>query len=240
MWQHEVVEAKQQPLVLLVENHPSSAEALSHVLGRNGLRTQAMPTADAALSWARHAHPDLVIIDVGLPPLSGAELVSKLRTQLRDAEVPIIILTVAGPIRESQFGSAADQYLAKPVETDLLIDVVRRRLAEHARTRLVGDALRESLSGLLSRYRAEARARHVPDHKVRVNVALREVLALVEARLEGLRGEDEPDVGGELDWSTDDGDLVDGIEVAPPSVDEIRERLTAMGAACSESAWSST
>ncbi len=227
----ETSASRPQPLALVVEDGRPAAEALSRLLKGMGLRTKALSTGEAALAWmAENAEPDLILVDLMLPSVSGAELLLKLRSELATKDVPIVVLASAGNVEESALRRGSQQYLVKPVGAERLARVVREQLAEQTKRRLVGEAISESLSGLLSTRRAQARVDGTTGRTLRVHVPLEELLGLVRARLGGLRGEEEPDDTQESGLPPDEDDVVEALEVDAPSIDDLRRRLPALGA----------
>jgi DNA-binding response OmpR family regulator len=99
--------------VLVVEDELKLRELLRAYLERAGLEVLSTGSGAEALTLAGRAQPDLVILDLGLPDVSGEEVARELR---RDGDVPILILTAkAGEedrVRGLELG--ADDYLTKP------------------------------------------------------------------------------------------------------------------------------
>ncbi len=78
------------PLVLIVEDDPNIREALSDALTAAGHAVRAVDTALGGLRQLRQEPPDLVILDLGLPDLDGADALRMLRAA---SDVPVIIAT---------------------------------------------------------------------------------------------------------------------------------------------------
>jgi DNA-binding response OmpR family regulator len=99
--------------VLVVEDELKLRELLRAYLERDGLEVLSTGSGAEALALAAHGHPDLVILDLGLPDIPGEEVARELR---RDSDVPILILTAkAGEddrVRGLELG--ADDYVTKP------------------------------------------------------------------------------------------------------------------------------
>ncbi len=225
----ETSASRRQPLALVVEDERPAAGVLTRLLRGMGLRTKALSTREAALAWmAENPELDLILLDLMLP--AGAEVLHRLRSALATKDVPIVVLAAAGNTEESVLRRGSQQYLVKPIEAERLERVVREQLAELAKRRLVGEAISESLSGLLSTHRARARVHGATGRTLRVQVPLAELRRLVRARLDGLRGEEEPDDTHESGLSLDDNDVVEALEVDAPSIDDLRQRLPALGA----------
>ena len=101
------------PLVLIVEDDLIIREALTDALAGAGYGVRAVETALAGLRQLRQEPPDLVILDLGLPDLDGAEALRMLRTV---TDIPVIIATARrGEVEAIRLLNAgADDYLTKP------------------------------------------------------------------------------------------------------------------------------
>src|SRR5689334_18308925 len=101
------------PLVLIVEDDPIIREALTDALAGAGYGVHAVDTALAGLRQLRQEPPDLVILDLGLPDLDGAEALRMLRAV---TGIPVIIATARrGEVEAIRLLNAgADDYLTKP------------------------------------------------------------------------------------------------------------------------------
>ncbi len=117
--------------VLLVEDDDSIATALEFVITREGLAFERLDSGESAMERIRAAPPDLVVLDVMLPGVSGYEICREMRTDPALAAVRVLMMTARGSVVEQRramdFG--ADGFLSKPFEMAEL----RRQVA-----RLVG------------------------------------------------------------------------------------------------------
>jgi two-component system response regulator RegX3 len=130
--------------VLLVEDEDSFVEALTLGLKREGFRVQTAQDGAEALEMFDAVKPDLVLLDVMLPKISGVDVCRELR---RRSTVPIIMVTAKGSEIDTVVGLevGADDYVTKPYRLRELVArmraVLRRRGADGAPTELIGDAL---------------------------------------------------------------------------------------------------
>ena len=99
--------------VLVVEDDANVAEVLSRYLRREGFEVTCLGDGAAALEQALAAPPDLAVLDIMLPGLSGLELCRRLRAEV---DVPIIMLTALGEEADRVVGLelGADDYVTKP------------------------------------------------------------------------------------------------------------------------------
>jgi two-component system response regulator PhoP len=100
--------------ILVVEDETRLREQLSERLRNNGYVVDAAADGEEGLYYCKEYPLDLAIIDIGLPKLSGIELIRRLRS--RDINFPILILTARGNWQDKVDGleSGADDYLVKP------------------------------------------------------------------------------------------------------------------------------
>jgi CheY-like chemotaxis protein len=113
--------------VLIVDDDPDGRETLIQFLGHYGYTTAAVATGNDALALACKLRPRLAIIDLGLPDLTGFELIRLLKERTATASIPIIVLSghVFPAHRQRADQAGCDVFLAKPVETDELLAAVR-------------------------------------------------------------------------------------------------------------------
>ncbi len=110
--------------VLVVDDEPQIRNALRTNLRARGYEVDLAPDGDEALRLAAQRHPDVVILDLGLPGIDGIDVIRGLRGW---SEVPIIILSV----REDEadkvdaLDAGADDYVTKPFGMDELLARVR-------------------------------------------------------------------------------------------------------------------
>jgi DNA-binding response OmpR family regulator len=112
------------PLVLLVEDEHSIAEPFAHALQRAGFRTAIAATGGEAIVLASSGHPDVVLLDLGLPDADGRDVCRRLRA---DSDVPIIMVTASGSVIDRVVGLelGADDYVTKPFAAGEVIARIR-------------------------------------------------------------------------------------------------------------------
>jgi two-component system alkaline phosphatase synthesis response regulator PhoP len=119
--------------IAIIEDDASIASFLSELLGMEGYRAVAFPdgnTLDAVLAAA----PRLILLDLMLPTLDGAEVCRRLRADPRARTTPIVIMTAAAPLAASQWlrGCAHSGLLPKPFDIDEILDIAERYLRPRA------------------------------------------------------------------------------------------------------------
>jgi len=113
--------------VLLVDDDADSLALALSVLARDHVRVTPCGDAESALPLAEQSPPDLAILDLELPGLSGFEAARRLREGERTRHVPILVLSGHGDdqSRVAAYASGADCFLAKPYSIDELRAAVR-------------------------------------------------------------------------------------------------------------------
>lgn len=125
----------QQPRIWLVEDEMSIADTLVYQLQQEGFLVTAFERGLPALDAAHHHQPDLAILDVGLPDISGFELCRRLLA--RYPALPVLFLTARSEEVDKLLGLeiGADDYIAKPFsprEVCARVRTVLRRLQKFA------------------------------------------------------------------------------------------------------------
>jgi len=82
-----------------------------------------------ALELAREVSPDLVILDLMLPRLSGLEVLARLNEDERLKDVPVLVITAWNETREDVLAAGADDFVSKPFDPEDLKTAVNRLVA---------------------------------------------------------------------------------------------------------------
>jgi two-component system catabolic regulation response regulator CreB len=113
-----------KPRILIVEDEPGIADTLQYALRTEGFEPQWCATGEDAIAAARTAPPALIVLDVGLPDVSGFEVFRRLR---ETSDVPVVFLTARSDEIDRVVGLelGADDYVAKPFSPRELVARVR-------------------------------------------------------------------------------------------------------------------
>jgi len=113
------------PLALLASDQEWSTRSLESVLGPHGFASVRAYTGRQALELIRRTQPDVVIIDSGMPDISGIDLCQKLRNDPEFPSSTPVVMTTAGPASRSQrldaYRAGVWEYLSLPVDAEALI-----------------------------------------------------------------------------------------------------------------------
>jgi two-component system KDP operon response regulator KdpE len=118
--------------ILVVDDEPEILRALRTNLAAHGYEVFTAASGAEAEALYGTRHPDLLLLDLGLPDVDGAELIARLRAH---SAVPIVVLSVRGAERDKvrALDLGADDYLTKPFGVDELLARVRVALRHAAR-----------------------------------------------------------------------------------------------------------
>jgi two-component system KDP operon response regulator KdpE len=113
--------------ILVVDDDQSLVRALSISLGARGYQIDIAQTGEEALDSAAHHHPDLILLDLGLPGIDGVDVIQGLRGW---SQAPVIVLSARhqGAAKVRALDAGADDYVTKPFAMDELLARIRAAL----------------------------------------------------------------------------------------------------------------
>jgi len=114
--------------VLLVDDDPEILEATGQVLREWGYAVDEACDAQTALTLARNAKPDLMIVDLMMPVMDGWTLIRRLREEDLAADVPLVVFSADRDVPDKARNVDADAALRKPFALEELQEVVERLL----------------------------------------------------------------------------------------------------------------
>jgi two-component system cell cycle response regulator DivK len=118
--------------VLYVEDNEFNRKIVRHLLGRTTYRLLEAVDGEAGVAAAREERPDVVIMDIQLPKMSGLDATRQLRADPATADIPIIVITsfaLAGDEEKARAAGAA-AYLAKPYSPRELLRMIQELAPE--------------------------------------------------------------------------------------------------------------
>jgi diguanylate cyclase (GGDEF)-like protein len=181
------------PLVLIANDQEWSARSLESILGPQGYAVVRAHTGRQALELVRRTHPDVVIIDVGLPDIGGIELCRMVRDDPRIALSTPIILTTAGPAsradRLEAYKAGAWEFSSEPLDSDaLLLKLDNFVKSKRELERVRDDSLLDVTTGLYNVRGLTRRAQELGAEATRRHAAL--ACVAVAASPEGGEGDE--------------------------------------------------
>lgn len=122
--------------ILVVEDDKNIQEYLKEMLLETGYSIDSALDGITALNIVKKSPPDLVVLDLGLPDINGETICAEIKKKHPD--LPIIILTAKGTTSDIVHGLdlGADDYLAKPFESEELLARIKARLRQKGDTKL--------------------------------------------------------------------------------------------------------
>lgn len=118
--------------ILLADDNEDSREIYGTLFEHNGYRVHTAVDGPSAIETATEAEPDIVLLNLFMPGMSGHEVLDALRSNPETASLRCLMLT--GDVRLEQMGEAlirgADAYLTKPVEPREVLEMVESIIAE--------------------------------------------------------------------------------------------------------------
>jgi DNA-binding response OmpR family regulator len=118
--------------ILIVEDTIDIANMMQTILEGAGYSTVHMPDGMAALEWLSEQTPDMMLLDIGLPGMSGWEVLERLKAVWNPIPFPIVIMTAFADPANKLIGKLQDaviRYMTKPFETVELMSAVREALS---------------------------------------------------------------------------------------------------------------
>ena len=155
---------EQQGTVFLIDDDPGVRDALTLLLSLKGMSTQPFATADTFIQAYQPERAGCVLTDLRMPGMTGLELQAALAE--RHIDVPLVVLTAHGDVATARAAlkNGAFDFLEKPVDDDLLVEVLCNALRVD----------RERRTASISRSAADTRLE-------RLTAREREILALLAA-----------------------------------------------------------
>jgi DNA-binding response OmpR family regulator len=130
--------------ILVVEDDRDIAELIRHYLAKAGHRVEVLASGSDVLPRIHDELPDVLILDLMLPGMSGLEICRAVRTDASIARLPIIMVTARAQEGDRIFGleSGADDYVTKPFSPRELVARVAALLRRTAQPQTGGEPLR--------------------------------------------------------------------------------------------------
>lgn len=121
-------------VILNVDDNDVHRQLVTEMLLRAGFKVEEASTGREAVAAAASAHPNVIVLDVNLPDLSGFDVFRRLQSQPQTARIPVVFLTGTATDEESrgralQLGAA--DYLTFPVNPDVFCSLVIKLAAHH-------------------------------------------------------------------------------------------------------------
>ena len=124
--------ADRECTILYIEDHVSNLTLLQRMLQRHA-KIKFLTATDGAdgLKVAREQHPDLILLDLYLPDISGENVLSQLRETKETADIPVIVVSADATTGQAErlLAAGAERYITKPLDVPKLLEAIRQTLA---------------------------------------------------------------------------------------------------------------
>jgi DNA-binding response OmpR family regulator/anti-sigma regulatory factor (Ser/Thr protein kinase) len=142
--------------ILIVDDEPLNLELMDALLAPEGYSLMKAANGEKALEMIRDAEPDLVLLDIMMPGMTGYSVLQEIRGNEKTRNIPVILLTALTG-REDRlrgFEAGADDFISKPfdktelvsrVKTHVRLSVLRRQINEKEKLNSIMDLIRESV-----------------------------------------------------------------------------------------------
>ena len=119
--------------ILIVEDHPTMREAMRLVLEGEGFDIGEASDGEQALAAVHEGPPDLVLLDMSIPGVSGPDVLGAVKSDPATSEVRVIVVTATGEEgRAAAMAGGADHYFTKPFSPIALLQAVEEVLGPEA------------------------------------------------------------------------------------------------------------
>jgi DNA-binding response OmpR family regulator len=120
--------------LLVVDDDPVILQLLTVNFEMEGYTVLTAGDGEAGLRRAREARPDMVLLDVMMPGLTGLEVATRLRADEETSHIPLVLLSAKAQSTDVSAGlDVADEYVTKPFDPFELLEVVAGLLARRPR-----------------------------------------------------------------------------------------------------------
>ena len=113
--------------VMVVDDSPTEIHLLSEMLKKNGFNVTTASNGEEAIAKSKTDKPDLILMDVVMPGMSGFETTRAITKNPETAKIPVIICTTKGQETDKAWGlrQGAKDYIVKPVTEKILMDKIK-------------------------------------------------------------------------------------------------------------------
>ncbi|MEO1670734.1 MAG: ATP-binding protein [Cyanobacteria bacterium J06631_2] len=125
--------------ILIVDDTPANLRVLSATLSGRGYEVRCVNSGAMALTVARNAPPDLILLDIKMPEMDGYQVCQQLKSDPKTYEIPVIFLSALDDIADKvkAFTAGGVDYITKPFQTEEVLARVKNQLTiSHLRQKL--------------------------------------------------------------------------------------------------------
>lgn len=113
--------------VLVVDDSPTDSHLLTEMLKKNGFAVSTATNGEEAISKAKSDKPDLILMDIVMPGMSGFEATRAISRDPETAAIPVIICSTKGQETDKAWGlrQGAKDYIVKPIVEKVLMEKIK-------------------------------------------------------------------------------------------------------------------
>ena len=121
--------------ILIAEDEPDIRDLVAFTLRFAGYEVVTAANGEEAVLLAPRENPDLILMDVRMPRMTGYDACRLIKSEERLKDIPVVFLSAKGQENEIQTGlvAGAEEYMLKPFALDQLIDRVRSILSKYGK-----------------------------------------------------------------------------------------------------------
>lgn len=140
----------EKPRILLVDDNQINRNVASKILSKSGCEVEEADGGKKAINLVKKKSFDLIFMDIQMPEMDGIEATYRIKSLELDEQPPIIAMTAYSmeEDREKFLGQGLDDYLAKPIKAEKLIQTVQK-WTEFEPTKVTSDVLEEETERLI-------------------------------------------------------------------------------------------
>ena len=118
--------------ILIVEDNDLNLKLFRDLLGAHGYETLETKEGMEAINITRNEHPDLILMDIQLPEISGLDVTRRIKADPAICDIPIIAVTAFAMKDDEEriLAAGCEAYLSKPISITTFMETVRRFLGE--------------------------------------------------------------------------------------------------------------
>jgi len=112
--------------ILIVDDDAGIRQLVTLFLEHKGYQAASVPNGQEALNHLRHSQPELILLDLMMPVMNGAEFRQAQQQDPQLSTIPVVVMSAAENIEAQAPQLTADSYLPKPIDFDTLTALIER------------------------------------------------------------------------------------------------------------------
>jgi two-component system sensor histidine kinase ChiS len=193
--------------ILVVEDEPVSRELLVKMLTTHGFEAESVDDGPACMHYLQGQTPDMILLDVSMPEMSGFELLKWIRQRHTAEQLPVILVSALIDTNYviSGLEAGGNDYVPKPVNLPVLLARIEVVLG-----------MKQSVERLVEAERHREKLQALADACDHLGRPVQEVIGSLESLLKGLPESDDGDVRTQLqdilEWANQAGELLEKLQ----------------------------